>query len=337
VRDFTLNRFQGAFAGCLVGNVLGSFAEKLTRTEILEATGGNGIQGFDSLDQMQTFRPLDFRGKATEAFYLPTAVSQSIIVNGQYLLRESLRHQYLEYRERKFVHEGANSRGFAKLAAYIDVTGNLSEEFRKFAPPEDPEKSNGNGVAKRIWPLGLHYGIGNKLPRRSQLMDIVLGEGLLTHYNILASIGAYAVVRMLRSILSKPLQNSEYHYMEAMEYTSELERIYCRPHTSDESLVLRFEQTVRADWTPDRVSGFVMDSIPFIFNTVLCHSPDFQTGLLRVINVGGSTCANGALIGAILGAKFGARAIPREWQIRVPHLRAAINFATALHKVADRG
>jgi ADP-ribosylglycohydrolase len=334
LRDKSHNCFQGAFVGCLVGNVLGSYSEKLTRTEILETTEGRGITGFGDRESFLLRSDLPFRSKPTEAFFLPAALAESIIVNGGYYKRESLRHQFLMYLERGFIHEGANSRSFAKLAKHIDETGNFTEEFGKFAAPENPDLSNGNGVAKRVWPLGLFFSQSDKFKLSRQFMDIVLGEGFCTHWNVLASIGAYAVVRLVHSLLRNPANSNERHFFDALEYTSEMERTYGLHYPTDKSLVQRIQQTAHESWEQERVSGFTMESIPFIFHVFMDDAPDFRTGLLRVLNAGGSTCANGALMGAILGAKFGAKGIPTEWCRAVIHQRAAVSLGTGLYKAS---
>lgn len=45
------------------------------------------------------------------------------------------------------------------------------------------------------------------------------------------------------------------------------------------------------------------------------NSPDFQTGVLKVINEGGDADTNGAVAGSVLGAKFGFDAIPEKYII----------------------
>ncbi|UCC83915.1 MAG: ADP-ribosylglycohydrolase family protein [Gemmatimonadota bacterium] len=45
----------------------------------------------------------------------------------------------------------------------------------------------------------------------------------------------------------------------------------------------------------------------------LLNARDFETTLLEVIRAGGDTDTNGAVAGAVLGAKFGASAIPQRW------------------------
>ena len=48
------------------------------------------------------------------------------------------------------------------------------------------------------------------------------------------------------------------------------------------------------------------------------NAGDLETTLLEAIRAGGDTDTNGAVAGAVLGAKFGASAIPERWIERLP-------------------
>ena len=52
------------------------------------------------------------------------------------------------------------------------------------------------------------------------------------------------------------------------------------------------------------------------------RAADFEEALIAVVNAGGDTDTNGAVAGAVLGARFGFDAIPRRWRDRVTKLRA---------------
>ena len=53
------------------------------------------------------------------------------------------------------------------------------------------------------------------------------------------------------------------------------------------------------------------------------HRPaDFEEALIAVVNAGGDTDTNGAVAGAVLGARFGLGAIPGRWREQVAWLRA---------------
>lgn len=63
------------------------------------------------------------------------------------------------------------------------------------------------------------------------------------------------------------------------------------------------------------------------------RAADFEEALIAVVNAGGDTDTNGAVAGAVLGARFGLDAIPRRWRDRVATLRAG---REAMEVWADR-
>jgi ADP-ribosylglycohydrolase len=53
----------------------------------------------------------------------------------------------------------------------------------------------------------------------------------------------------------------------------------------------------------------------------LARAPTFEAGLLDVVNRGGDAGINGAVAGALLGARFGGSAVPVRWRASVMALR----------------
>ena len=52
------------------------------------------------------------------------------------------------------------------------------------------------------------------------------------------------------------------------------------------------------------------------------RAESFESGLRQVVEAGGDTDTNGAIVGAVLGARFGNEAIPPRWLTRVSEIRA---------------
>ncbi len=64
----------------------------------------------------------------------------------------------------------------------------------------------------------------------------------------------------------------------------------------------------------------------------LWRAPDFEQGLRAVVEAGGDTDTNGAVAGAVLGARFGIDTIPQRWRDRIEELREG---RTPLEEYAD--
>ena len=60
----------------------------------------------------------------------------------------------------------------------------------------------------------------------------------------------------------------------------------------------------------------------------------FEDALVKVVSAGGDTDTNGAVAGAVLGARYGAAAIPARWLVGVPQLDTVAELAHALHDLS---
>lgn len=65
-----------------------------------------------------------------------------------------------------------------------------------------------------------------------------------------------------------------------------------------------------------RAQGFVRVAFRLAFWELL-HAPTFEAALVDAVNRGGDADTNGAIVGALFGARFGEDAIPEAWKTRV--------------------
>ena len=63
------------------------------------------------------------------------------------------------------------------------------------------------------------------------------------------------------------------------------------------------------------------------------QASDFEEALVAVVSAGGDTDTNGAVAGAVLGARFGVSAIPGRWRERLAEIRQA---RESMKDLADR-
>ena len=64
------------------------------------------------------------------------------------------------------------------------------------------------------------------------------------------------------------------------------------------------------------------------------NASDFETTLVQVVSAGGDTDTNGAVAGAVLGARYGASAIPARWIERLPDPKGVSSLADRLWRAA---
>jgi len=71
--------------------------------------------------------------------------------------------------------------------------------------------------------------------------------------------------------------------------------------------------------------GYLGVALQFAFYELL-HAKSFEEGLVRVISRGGDTDTNGCIAGPLLGARFGADAIPEDWRETVLNCKATYRY-----------
>jgi ADP-ribosyl-[dinitrogen reductase] hydrolase len=58
---------------------------------------------------------------------------------------------------------------------------------------------------------------------------------------------------------------------------------------------------------------YIDQSLPAVLYLAARYADDFEAALIANANAGGDNCHRGAVLGAILGAALGFRAIPDRW------------------------
>lgn len=61
------------------------------------------------------------------------------------------------------------------------------------------------------------------------------------------------------------------------------------------------------------VSGFVYHTAPAVVQAALHHRDDYRAAIKSVIECGGDSDTTAAIVGGMLGARLGARALPADW------------------------
>src|SRR3954462_6530473 len=162
----------------------------------------------------------------------------------------------------------------------------------------DGAATSGNGAVARPTPIGIAFA-----GRDGALRDATLADAALTHFDPLAG----KVALLHNQVVSWAL-------------------------TGGPPLV--FAQLNDPEWLDDRIedvvipasagvlgyavalskseSGTALTAIAFAL-AAFFHADDFEQGLVWAVNLGGDTDTNGAVTGALLGARFGVGAIPERW------------------------
>src|SRR4051794_14733923 len=162
----------------------------------------------------------------------------------------------------------------------------------------DGAATSGNGAVARTTPIGIAFA-----GREDALRDATLADAALTHFDPLAG----KVALLHNQVLSWVL-------------------------TAGPQLV--FEQLKNPEWLDDRIEDVEIPATAGVLGYAVAlskeepgsalaslavalaaffNADDFEKGLVWAVNLGGDTDTNGAVTGALLGARLGAAAIPERW------------------------
>jgi ADP-ribosyl-[dinitrogen reductase] hydrolase len=162
----------------------------------------------------------------------------------------------------------------------------------------DTGANHGNGAVMRATPIGIAFA-----GREDALRDATLADAALTHFDPLPG----KVALLHNQVVSWAL-------------------------TGGPGLV--FSQLKDPEWLDDRIEDVVIPASAGVLGYAVAlsrsesgsalaaiaialaaffNADDFEKGLIWAVNLGGDADTNGAVAGALLGARFGTAAIPERW------------------------
>ncbi|MFT4705787.1 MAG: ADP-ribosyl-[dinitrogen reductase] hydrolase [Bradymonadia bacterium] len=305
------DRMTGLLMGAAIGDALGMPVESIESEQTLRALHRlGGIRHFLApqphvLKSLRRLRP----GCWTDETQLIVAISRAIITEGT-----------LDYDvvADAFVHafETLELRGW-------DAT--TKQACRRLAQGTDRTRSgnvggSGNAVAARIAPIAAWSFLRGD--NREQLLEHCINVGIMTHHDPRAVTAAYLISLLIRDALSAPRRwmPSPERYTELIEEARWAEEMLAtRIGVSDDPISQHLEEMSDAlDCEPLELAEFCNGATSYACHSVtyvialLCGRPwEFEAGVVAAVNGGGDTDSNGAMVGAVLGAAYGLRKLPK--------------------------
>jgi len=168
---------------------------------------------------------------------------------------------------------------------------------RRYVEERGPEVSAGNGSVMYCAPLGVAYA---SAPDRLQQLAPALSA--ITHWDERCRTACLAVTLTVAALVrGEPAQRSVVAAVEA-----------CHGREGAEELEYMVEAAGIARPIDGPDQGFCLFTAGVALRTA-AQAPSFEQGLRDVIALGGDTDTNGAVTGALLGARDGVNAIPPDW------------------------
>ena len=268
----------GCLVGQAVGDALGLGAEFLSK-EKAASYYPNGLQDYSQIVQ-DRYRSNWKPGEYTDDTEMAICIMQSVIGCGKPDLR-NIAFKFWEWFKNQPRDYGRTTRKVLTNHNYLKDPFKVSEDYFNLS------NSAANGALMRNAPVAF-------LPL-SYAKDICR----LTHWNPLCVDSC-----IIHSLMIKSLIKREYLPIEDFidETENEEVKVYLRRgYHSLESLELDDRAT----------SGYTLKALGTAV-WAYYHAEDFKSGLESIILEGGDADTNGAIAGAVLGARFGYEAIPEN-------------------------
>jgi ADP-ribosyl-[dinitrogen reductase] hydrolase len=280
------NRYFGVLAGLAVGDALGAPLEFLGEDEVaqrfpggLRDIVGGGQLGWD-------------KGDPTDDTQLALQLAESLSLTGSLDMADLCRRlvAWLESKPRDIGNLTRSS--LENLRA-----GDPPEQSGAIAWEDSGRKAAGNGSIMYCAPLALAH------PRAPEpLAEDAAKVSRITHYDPRCVGGCVAVTAAVAGLVRGDADAFPEAARIATPWSDDVRAVV-------ERALARPPSALHVDGGDQ---GYVLVTLELAFSAA-AHAESFEAGLVEVVNKGGDADTNGAVAGALLGARFGRSAIPQRW------------------------
>jgi ADP-ribosylglycohydrolase/fructose-1,6-bisphosphatase/inositol monophosphatase family enzyme len=298
-----LNAGQGLLMGLLAGDALGAGVEFQHRDDIadfnLENLQDGGVWNL-------------MAGQITDDGELAIAMGRSLLRAGGYDPEAALDAYEYWYQSNPF---DIGDTTKSALSAGTNQSG--PDRIRSVRLAAKATKSQSNGALMRVAPLAL-WGFRKELDVLAEDARI---DSELTHAHPVC-VDANRVFVVTLSLLLRGTQPME-AYQQTIQWADS-----ARVEPAISSVLKNAAQSLPDDAYTQQ--GWVLLSLHIAYYQLL-HATELAEGIRDAVRQGGDTDTNAAITGALLGARFGANALPAQWARAILSARPLAGMSNTAH------
>lgn len=171
---------------------------------------------------------------------------------------------------------------------------------------ENGEYDNGNGSLMRILPIA-YYIYYNNIKDNRKIYELVKNVSSITHAHEVSILGCYIYVIYTLSILEEKDKNKAYMTIKEADYSM-----------FSENALNKYSRILKDDiskFTLNEISssGYVVSTLEAVMWLFL-NSNDYNTIILKAVNLGEDTDTVAAITGGLLGIYYGIYSIKNSWK-----------------------
>ena len=327
-RDNLINRAQGALLGLAIGDALGAPHE--TNTPKIEGNWANRLKG--PIVDITGGGPRGFQaGDVTDDTQMMLVLARHIAERGG-VHPGDLAKEYVEW-----LPHGVGVGGHIKLALQFAEKG--SKQPGKDAWLEAGRGKQTNGSLMRTAAIGALCATESVFT----LVKMSLMDSAITHYSpycqlacaayncalaslVRGSTGREAFVAAANGLMYGSNRLLDQEEPEDADYFKEL--VLEAGKYLFEDLILSTQDNNRLDSYPNMQDALHRGNVRVAFRLAFSEYNSgfpFRESLVDVVNRGGDTDTNGAIVGALLGAYYGAKSLPQDWKDKVLERFTTVN------------
>lgn len=168
------------------------------------------------------------------------------------------------------------------------------------------EYDNGNGSLMRILPLA-YYIYYKQIKDDKKIYEIVRDVSSITHSHEISVLGCYIYIRYCLLLLEENDKFKAYKELQKLDYSMFSEYAISKYGRILDSNIAEFPESNISS------SGYVVSTLEAVMWLFL-NSDDYNTTILKTINLGVDTDTVGAITGGLLGIYYGIDSIKESWK-----------------------
>ncbi len=305
--DAGRERYRGTLLGLAVGNTLGCHLEGLTAAQIRSKLP----DGLLEIPEDELRQPWD--DDVAQAMEL----AESLLGTGAFDPDDYLQ-RLIDWMEE-------NGRGIG-IQTYrvlrIAQTGVRGTEAAEAVWESSGRRAAGNGAVMRCAPVALRW---RRHPIR--LIEDAGHSARVTHYDPRCVWSSVAVCAAIVHGLAGSHRTLH-------ELADGLERVGAPDEIGDATRKAAVVDLGGLELDKGHAIGYTVRTMTAGLWAFL-NATDFESTVRKIVAAGGDTDTNGAVVGAVLGARFGSAAIPERWLDRLRDRRALESLADRLWEAAE--
>lgn len=282
------DKIKGLIFGQAIGDALGLATEFMTKEEVLHIYP-QGVSSYQDIIQ-DRHRSLWQKGAWTDDTDMMLCILESIINNKGVNLTD-IAHRFVNWKNNNGIGIGRHTLKVLSIGDYIQNPFKASELIWNLSR----QQNAANGAIMRTAIVGC-WNFTDLEAIKKNTEDVCR----LTHYDP-RCVGSCIIIT---HIVSKHLQGAEITKSELLALANKYD------YRIAEYIKLAYQGDVSALQLDEQGKiGYTLKTMSAALWAYL-HATDFYSGLKAIIEQGGDADTNGAVVGALLGVKFGFKTIP---------------------------